>query len=37
MGFQLKFEPSMAENFSFMKRMTIKGLMHNLLYCYLIF
>lgn len=26
MGFQLKFEAPMAENFSFMKRMTIKGL-----------
>ena len=28
MGFQLKFEAPMAENFSFMKRMAIKGLQH---------
>ena len=32
MGFQLKFEAPMAENFSFMKRMAIKGLKHKGVY-----
>ena len=32
MGFQLQFDAPMAENFSFMKRMAIKGLKHKGVY-----